>query len=309
VTDEQDARTPEEIIAQSTAGVSERFGRELEACDAWLAFVLDEVKPWPGRALNEQEAADNILVALFARSINTYWSALQLARIGFGDQAVMLTRSLFEDMVDAHWVSVQPAQALERFAQHFEHAKMLFADAARNHPEAYDPDSIPSFDPSDRRKLDKIFGRYGDKSWTGVPLHDRVAAIEHLWTNEEARRTLHFVRRIVYRDSNQQLHPSAQGLRAMIRWSDQELLAMRVGPDASSIEKALWSAFWNSVQIMGLIIDHFEFPGSSRERKEEQIRGLKQAFFRPEGEVTKTTGRNDRCPCGSGLKFKKCHGA
>jgi uncharacterized protein YecA (UPF0149 family) len=29
----------------------------------------------------------------------------------------------------------------------------------------------------------------------------------------------------------------------------------------------------------------------------------------PPGLDPKTVGRNDECPCGSGKKFKKCHGA
>lgn len=34
------------------------------------------------------------------------------------------------------------------------------------------------------------------------------------------------------------------------------------------------------------------------------IREAKQEVYRAE----KTVGRNDPCPCGSGLKYKNCHG-
>ena len=41
-------------------------------------------------------------------------------------------------------------------------------------------DDVYIYDPADRSKLDGIFGPYGDKSWTGFNIYDRVAAIEHL---------------------------------------------------------------------------------------------------------------------------------
>ena len=33
------------------------------------------------------------------------------------------------------------------------------------------------------------------------------------------------------------------------------------------------------------------------------------ALYRPSKPITGRAGRNEPCPCGSGLKFKKCHGA
>jgi hypothetical protein len=80
-----------------------------------------------------------------------------------------------------------PGLAVERFEPHFEHTKMVFSDAARQHPEAFDEDDVYVYDPADRSKLDGIFGPYGDKSWTGFNIYDRVAAIEHLWPTDESR--------------------------------------------------------------------------------------------------------------------------
>ncbi|MGE4108814.1 MAG: SEC-C metal-binding domain-containing protein [Bacteriovoracia bacterium] len=30
--------------------------------------------------------------------------------------------------------------------------------------------------------------------------------------------------------------------------------------------------------------------------------------FKPVGDASQKVGRNDPCPCGSGKKYKKCHG-
>jgi hypothetical protein len=54
--------------------------------------------------------------------------------MGFGNQGEMLERSLFEDMVDAHWVTTEPELAETRFDEHLRHGAILFGDAARHHP-------------------------------------------------------------------------------------------------------------------------------------------------------------------------------
>jgi preprotein translocase subunit SecA len=42
------------------------------------------------------------------------------------------------------------------------------------------------------------------------------------------------------------------------------------------------------------------------QREEERLKALSPA---PVVRVAPKVGRNDACPCGSGKKYKKCHGA
>jgi hypothetical protein len=167
---------PVELVQQGIEGTELIAAKELSACDDWLAFLLRTIDPWPGRALDDS-TSDNILAVILGRSINTFWSILELARMGFGEQAVMLTRPLFEDMVDAHWVCVEPALARERLTQHLEHTQLLFSETAADFPTTFDPSHLPQADPSRRSELDKIFGNFGSKSWTGLDIHRRCAAI------------------------------------------------------------------------------------------------------------------------------------
>lgn len=297
-----------ELVADGVEGVEKLCGRERQTCEDWLQFVMDSAKPWPARALDET-GPDGIVAALFARSTNTYWSAIELAGMGFGEQALMLNRSLFEDMVDAHWVTVEPDLARERFEQHFRYSQMLLADAVAKHPEFFDYEDIPTLDQTDRPDLKGIFGDHGSKSWTGRDIHRKVNEIEHLWKDERDREVLQFFRRIIYRDSNQQLHPTAQGLNDLVRSSSATELALKVGPGPEGIQRALWSAYWISVQIVSLVFQHFAFPDEFEDRMHEMVRRGQGSFQRLSEEDLRTTGRNDRCPCGSGLKFKRCHGA
>jgi hypothetical protein len=47
------------------------------------------------------------------------------------------------------------------------------------------------------------------------------------------------------------------------------------------------------------------------EEREQRLRALEhhvRAGTSPLGRVAPRVGRNERCPCGSGLKYKRCHG-
>jgi len=95
------------------------------------------------------------LIVIFSRSFNTFCAAVELARMGFGQQAAMLNRSLFEDMIDGHWVTLEPELAVQRLEEHHLHGRMLLADAVRDEgllPE----DDIPSFDATRREELDTV---------------------------------------------------------------------------------------------------------------------------------------------------------
>jgi hypothetical protein len=120
---------------------------------------------------------------------------------------------------------------------------------------------------------------------------------------------LQFFRPIIYRDSNQQLHPTAQGLNDLVRSSSNTELALKVGPGPEGIQRALWSAYWISVQTVSLVFQHFAFPEEFDARMAELVRRGRGSFERLSEKDLRTTGRNDPCPCGSGLKFKHCHGA
>jgi hypothetical protein len=130
--------------------------------------------------------------------------------------------------------------------------------------------------------------------------------VEHHWKDEASRNTLWFFHDIAYRENNQTLHVSSASLNAIVRLSEvSENLIFSVGPRPDMIDRALFGAFWMSTGPSGLVHERFGIELDDKTRAE---------VFTPRDFVTLTdeqmrkTARNDPCPCGSGQKFKKCHG-
>jgi hypothetical protein len=246
-----------DMIGPVVAVLAERYSGLLAACDGLRDYGVAMMEPWGGRAAKEDARDELLLLSVNSRSLNTFWSAINTARTGFGAQAAMLNRSLFEDMIDAHWITVEPNLAVERIEDHHLHGRMLLADAALAQGVVAE-DKVPDFDPAERARLDGLFGRYGDGSWTGVGTYKRVMAVEHLW-DPEGRDTLHFFRRLVHRENNQLLHLSAFSIGAQFRGRTDDELSLALGPSDQYVEKALIAAFWTYGQLLSVVRDTFGF--------------------------------------------------
>lgn len=201
-----------------------------------------------------------LITAIFARSFTTFWAAVELARGGFATQAAMLNRSLFEDMADIYWVSLEPAAAVERYRDHDLHRRMRLADAARA---SYDPAelTIPDFDAEERARLDARFGRFGEKPWSGLNLHHRVDRIEPLWDDPAI---LRFYKRIVHRDNNELLHLGARSINKVVSANTEDKFSAALGPRANDVDTALVAALWTFAQTARLMIETFNLPLADR---------------------------------------------
>lgn len=294
--------------------VEKVYGDKLRACEALVEFVLEVGEPWRGRALGDEEnekilSVDKIVAALFVRASNTHWAALELCRLGFGEKALMLQRSLFEDLVDIYWASEShTVDVVDLFTAHEEHEDMLLTEAMSKHPEIFDVSKLPTFSEARREQLDKMFGDYGDKPWSRLNIHKRVQSIERHWPEGEDRDWLNFFRRVIHRLNNSALHVTSYALSAIRRNEDDETIAFSIGPTGQAVDGALWNSSWMYTQIVRLALRHFDFPQEDRDQL-EQLHTQGWALFKTlTAEDLRGVGRNDPCPCGSGKKFKRCHG-
>ena len=130
MSDCSEAEEAEQIRQQIAA----TFEHELLACTELEAFAVSALDPWQGRAIHKSSAdeppgADEILALLYARATKTFKAGLLLAREGYGEQAAMLNRSLFEGMAVAHWVVANEEAAAERFIRGWKFDRYLLARA------------------------------------------------------------------------------------------------------------------------------------------------------------------------------------
>lgn len=247
------------VLVQARTALRVQEHNLLSACDELRTLVAE--LPFVEVGMEEEISDDaRLIAAIFARSFTTFWAAVDLARSGFATQAAMLNRSLFEDMADIYWVSLEPAAAVERYRDHDLHRRMRLADAARA---SYDPAdlTIPDFDPDERARLDARFGPFGEKPWSGLNLHRRVDRIEPLWEDPE---TLRFYKRIVHRDNNELLHLGARSLNKVVSSNTEDEFSLAIGPQGDDVDTALVAALWTFAQTARLATETFGLPLDGR---------------------------------------------
>ncbi len=304
--------TPEDEVGALEALIREHYEHEIEACEELADFSENALAPWGGRsikkaAIDDPPVADEIFALGFARSAKTYKAAIRLVKQGFGEQAAMLNRSLFEGMAVGFWVHHNEEEACERFIQAYtydlyqqarlvEQAGWLSADDGPHGPEIA---------PTELAELEKKFGKYGERPWTGhLNTRELVADIEQYWQEDEHKLLWNFFR-VVHRDNNQLLHATVSGLASAGNRMDDEGIYLSIGPSQARIEKGLFAAYWPFANHLDLLVKRFELP--VQETLDEMVGRQQYEFRRLTSDEVNDVGRNDPCPCGSGKKFKKCH--
>lgn len=111
-------RNPEEIDAYLQAEIGEGVSREelIECMEGLLYFTKQARFQWENNFYA-------LIYATVVRSARTYEGICTLLRAGLAVQAAMLTRSLFEDVVIAHWMALNQDDQdwlPERFLRHRE---------------------------------------------------------------------------------------------------------------------------------------------------------------------------------------------
>jgi hypothetical protein len=247
----------------------EAFAPEFHACRNLLALA------WDRKPTGSDEAYQYLLLAIFARSTLTYRAIMQLCRGGYGEQADMLNRSLFEDMATAHWVSIHRQVAVGRLEDHHQHSRVLWNRVLERRPGLGDRVDL-GLDDGAIEALDAMFGKHGTRPWTGVGMWDLVTEIESLWGTEENREQLWRFYELAHRANNQKLHLSSFSLNrvAQARQDGNEItFQFRASPSIDSggpVGAALFGAFWIYWQLTGLIWDVF---GVSQDPLTEMVRG------------------------------------
>lgn len=257
-------------MSQPVAQVPEDAPSKLRihACQRLMRWSIEYSQSWSG--LERKSRADLLILSMHARSTRTYEAVVRhLGEAGMGEQGMMLNRSLFEDMVDIHWVHLNPDVAVEQLALHDRYSRLLRAEVAQGFPQMFDqPVPRPKVSNADRQRMRRLFGQYGQKSWTGIErMDDRLEGILGCWPTEPDRDQVRFWFEWVHKLSNETLHPSAWSLGRMmppVPLREGEALEWRFGSTPEWLKQALYGALWTYAQTVGLVIEHFTLDGQPR---------------------------------------------
>jgi Family of unknown function (DUF5677) len=251
-------------------------------CDALLRWVQKNLEEWTADV--EQTGRNLILLSIFARTTRTYGAVVRgLAKSTYGEQAMMLDRLLFDDMIDLHWVSLNPELAVDRLTDHDLYSRLLRADVQRKHPQMFDGRKPPKIKVTNakRKELSVLFGKSGSVSWTGVRgLDERVKAVLPCW-DEPGRDGLTFWHDWIVRLQNELVHPTSMSLTRMGAvevTNDGENVEWPMGATPGWMKQALHAAFWTYCQSLSLIIELFH-PAATEDFRERHEAG-DEAFRR-----------------------------
>jgi uncharacterized protein DUF5677/SEC-C motif-containing protein len=260
---------------------------------------------WDG-GLRLLEPCDGLLLGMFGRLASTFRSLIVLSEKGYGEQAAMLDRALYEGMVDAYWFTVEPERAQARAEQHYIYTRVVVAEAHNCNPPPGQPAmAIKPADLTAKEQIDRenLFGRYGELSWTGEPLHRRLKVIQEVFPEDYPGQLS-----ASYAQHNRlpilAMHgaPMAINDRFVDVPGGQAVLA---GPSGQHLGPALRTGFWCYSKLVHLLLRRWE-PGGLVELTALYDHGWPD-FQAITTESMRRAGRNGLCPCGSGRKLKRCH--
>ena len=174
-----------------------------------------------------------IALVLFPRTLGTALGVAKLARAGLGAQAIMLTRSLFEDMVDLHWASARSDVAAELFRRYMRLSWLSRVEHTR---------PLTAEESNEVLQLRAQFGPWGSKGWTNRTIKQRVDDIADMWPGEAD--VLRRYRQVALRHSNDVLHGNPLHLNDSVALDDLGNTRIVIGPQPALVVEAAEDAHW-----------------------------------------------------------------
>ena len=263
------------------------FEREFAACKRMLHFIKHEILEGH-RDLPTQ--VDHVVLLETTKVVNTFEAILHLALDGFGVQAEMLLRPMFEAVVTAAWAQRHPVDVEARYPLHREFLLNLWARARRESGLYADIGTPDPLSPEDEARAVAWFGQFGQRSWTGHSFREMAQEFVEL---AESPNDLHLANylKLVHPFVNWMLHSSGLSFYRLLAFEEEGPTAT-VGPSRVAIRDAM-DMGWNlAVLVVDVYMDQFGLePGDRFSRCALDVWA---AFKGPD--LIKNLGRNDPCP-------------
>jgi len=284
------------------------YAPQLEGAESLLETIWSN-RP-DGVEIADDGGAQIVLVHLFGRATQSYRAVLSLCEAGLPDQALMICRSLYEDMIATHWARLEENRdglvaKVVRQERHWDERqdRITVGRGGVVAPSAEEPMSEDEWN-----RLDAEFSG-GTKSWFGK-LSVAVRRVYEVVDDKE-RWWLRLLGEEFNAVANMTLHTTVEGLKSGVsrplRYQGKSFMSYETWrtPDERRMRAAFLVASECYGRIAIQVMTEFDKdPAIVKERLER----LRVALFRLLPSQRREVGRNDPCWCGSGLKLKRCHG-
>jgi len=217
------------------------------ACEALLDFVKSRRPESPG----DDDPAGELIFRTYIRGSKGFQGVFKLAFDGYGSQAFTIGRTVYEDMLVAHWIFLNPQEAPAKFRRHERLARYrlrLGRERADLPPSA---DESPDLEPTDLAELKAEFGRGGH--WTGRTHANLRDAVRSEFEGNH-RRLLEQVHEILHALSNLAVHHSYLSLDASVAVLPDGRRFADVGPSPTFVPQALFIGFFSYYHLVLLLL-------------------------------------------------------
>jgi hypothetical protein len=233
-------------MGEIDATIVAAFPDEFAACDELYGFAREH-RP-SGTPSND--VADELILRTYARGSKSYQGALRLAYVGYGAQAFMLSRSLYEDMLVAHWIKRNPRKAPRQMDRH---RRLVFDTlGGKSRRFGLDAERYEKLDADQRRRLRQEFG---SGNWTKLSMDGLCSAVKQDFPIAEGhRRILEQTHELIHRAANLVVHNSFASLGATTVEESEKRKLMDLGASMTFVRQALWVAFFSYLHLTSLVL-------------------------------------------------------
>jgi hypothetical protein len=228
---------------QDQPSIEQQFTESFEACDALNKFGRDH------RPIRESGSTP-VLNWTVARTARTFKTVVKLCRLGYGQQASMLNRTLFEDMIFAHWAARFPKRSTKLIVWHEEYVKLRRIAVYDGHSIPHSM-TAPDWDATRERRMRGLFRR---QTWTGRSIPKMVEEVEDMWPEGEERDRLNRIHDVLHQGHNILMHHSARSLSFGVDVDEDGNTKFNLGPSPHLVALALGFAFWTYANTLSLIV-------------------------------------------------------
>jgi hypothetical protein len=281
--------------------IRETFPQLFDAVESELRYVDEHL---PGLMPKPASKFDLALAAHLARATKTTLGIFRACEHGFGEIAMGALRTLGETTASAYWMSLDKdarADQFEQYAQLEAIATKKFVDDM-----GWADVQMPA-ELHDKEWIAKVEARFPNPVWGWMqqPMNRVIAAIRPCWPDEASRAQLDGMARTLHEFGDRHSHVGASDTVRYLRVIEEEGLTVSLGPTRTWVPQALFPTAWWYGQTFDLAAETWTMADLAEWREQFNIWLARCTPLTPE--EVRDVGRNDPCPCGSEIKFKKCH--